>query len=81
MTYGKTETAGFYQARLARPSNKTEVRNFAVNVDAAEGDLLALAGPDLAPRLAPLKYDFAYASHSTPSSTKPRAATWATPCS
>ena len=40
--YTKTETAGFYQARLTQPSHKTEVRNFAVNVDAAEGDS---AGP------------------------------------
>ncbi len=56
--YTKTETAGFYQARLTQPSHKTEVRNFAVNVDAAEGDLRALTEPELAYRLAPLKYAF-----------------------
>ena len=39
MTYTKTETAGFYKALLTQPSHKTEIRNFAVNVDPAEGDL------------------------------------------
>ena len=62
MTYTKTETAGFYKALLTQPSHKTEIRNFAVNVDPGEGDLRALAGPDLASRLAPLKYEFEYAS-------------------
>ena len=61
-TYTKTETAGFYKALLTQPSHKTEIRNFAVNVDPAEGDLRALAGPDLASRLAPLKYEFEYAA-------------------
>ena len=61
-TYTKTETAGFYQARLTQRSHKTEIRNFAVNVDPGEGDLQALAGTDLASRLAPLKYEFSYAS-------------------
>ena len=61
VTYTKTETAGFYKALLTQPSHKTEVRNFAVNVDPAEGDLRALTGPDLAARLAPLKYEFEYA--------------------
>ncbi len=56
--YTKTETAGFYKAQLTQPSQKTEIRNFAVNVDPLEGDLRALAGPDLASRLAPLKYEF-----------------------
>jgi hypothetical protein len=62
VTYTKTETAGFYKALLTQPSHKTEIRTFAVNVDPAEGDLRALAGPDLASRLAPLKYEFDYAS-------------------
>ncbi len=61
-SYTKTQTAGFYKALLTQPSNKTETRNFAVNVDPAEGDLRALTGPDLASRLAPLKYEFKYAS-------------------
>ncbi len=63
VTYTKTETAGFYKALLTQPSHKTEVRNFAVNVDAEEGDLRALTGPDLASRLAPLKYEFEYAAN------------------
>jgi hypothetical protein len=61
-TYLKTHIAGFYKAQLAQPSHKTEIRNFAVNVDAAEGDLRALTSSDLASRLAPLKYEFEYAS-------------------
>ena len=61
VTYTKTDTAGFYKALLTQPSGKKEVRNFAVNVDAGEGDLRALTGPDLASRLAPLKYEFEYA--------------------
>ena len=62
MTYTKTETAGFYKALLTQPSHKTETRNFAVNVDPGEGDLHGLTGPDLASRLAPLKYEFEYAA-------------------
>jgi hypothetical protein len=62
VTYTKTETSGFYSALLTQPSHKAEVRNFAVNVDAGEGDLRALAGPDLFSRLAPLKPRFEYAS-------------------
>ncbi|MGO9109244.1 MAG: BatA domain-containing protein [Thermoguttaceae bacterium] len=62
VTYTKTETAGFYKALFTQPSHKTEARYFAVNVDPAEGDLRALTGPDLASRLAPLKYEFEYAS-------------------
>jgi hypothetical protein len=61
-TYTKTETAGFYQARLTQPSHKSEIRNFAVNVDPGEGDLRGLTGSDLAARLAPLKYEFDSAS-------------------
>ena len=62
VTYAKTETAGFYKALLTQASHKTETRNFAVNVDPGEGDLRALTAPDLASRLAPLKYEFEYAS-------------------
>ncbi len=58
-----TQRSGFYQARLTRTSGKIETRHFAVNVDAAEGDLRALAGPDLALRLQPeVKYEFAQAA-------------------
>ncbi len=62
VTYAKTEIAGFYKALLTQPSGKKEVRNFAVNVDAGEGDLRALTGSDLASRLAPLNYEFEYAA-------------------
>jgi hypothetical protein len=54
-----TDRAGFYQARLTRTGGKVELRHYAVNVDAAEGDLRMLAGPDLATRLQPeVKYEF-----------------------
>ena len=62
VTYAKTEMAGFYKALLTQSSHKTEIRNFAVNVDPGEGDLRGLTGRDLASRLAPLKYDFESAS-------------------
>ena len=55
----RTLTAGFYDAQLTTTSQKTEVRQFAVNVDPTEGDLKTLNGPDLAARLAPaVSYDF-----------------------
>jgi hypothetical protein len=60
--YTKTDISGFYKALLTEPSHKAEARNFAVNVDPVEGDLRALGGPDLAARLAPLKYEFEYAA-------------------
>ena len=63
VTYTKTETAGFYKALLEQPSHKTETRNFAVNVDAAEGDLRGLTGSDLASRLSPVNYKFDTASN------------------
>jgi hypothetical protein len=63
VTYTKTETAGLYKALLTQPSHKTEDRYFAVNVDPNEGDLRALTGPDLASRLAPLKYEFDLAAN------------------
>ena len=72
MTYTKTETAGFYKALLTQPSHKTEIRNFAVNVDPAEGDLRALTAPDLAYRFAPLKTTSSTPRRTTRSSTKPR---------
>ena len=46
------------KALPAKPAGNTEVHNFAVNVDAGEGDLRGLTGADLASRLAPVKYVF-----------------------
>ena len=62
-TLPTTDRAGFYEARLTRTSGKAEVRHYAVNVDAAEGDLRMLSGPDLAQRLQPeVKYQFTQAA-------------------
>jgi hypothetical protein len=58
-TLPQTTSAGFYEARLTKTDGKLDVRYFAVNVDAMEGDLSALGGPDLAQRLLPeVKYQF-----------------------
>jgi len=46
-----TDASGFYQARLARKDGQEELRQWAVNVEADEGDLRSLGGPDLAQRL------------------------------
>ena len=61
--FAQTETSGFYEARLATSAGKPEVRHFAVNVDATEGDLKTLSGADLAMRLLPeVKYQFEQAA-------------------
>ena len=58
-TLVQTDRSGFYEAQLARSNGKVEIRREAVNVDAAEGDLRALFGPELAARLQPeVKYQF-----------------------
>ena len=55
----ETDTAGIYEARLTRKNDKTvEVRHYAFNVDATEGDLDSLAGPQLATRLEDVKYTY-----------------------
>jgi hypothetical protein len=60
-TFPRTDRAGVYEARLTNKiTGKTESRRWAVNVDAAEGDLRALFGPELAARLQPeVRYQFA----------------------
>ena len=48
-TLPATDRSGFYEARLTnKTTGKTESRRYAVNVDAAEGDLRALFGEELA---------------------------------
>jgi hypothetical protein len=54
----ETDTAGFYQARLTHSDGTAEVRQWAVNIDPREGDLKALAGPQLAARLENIKYQY-----------------------
>ncbi len=61
-SFARTEKSGFYEALLTQTTGKGETRHYAVNVDPAEGDLKALAGAELAARLAPaVKYQFDYA--------------------
>jgi len=59
--FPQTDRSGFYEARLTNKiTGKTESRRWAVNVDAAEGDLRALFGEELAKRLQPeVHYQFA----------------------
>ena len=53
-----TDTSGVYQAKLIRQGGAEEVRRFAFNVEAEEGDLKALGGPELASRLEGIRYDY-----------------------
>jgi hypothetical protein len=50
-TLAATDQSGIYQARLARTDGREETRQWAVNVEADEGDLKAVLGPELAERL------------------------------
>ena len=63
-TFPETAVSGFYTYHLTASRRADDAhRDFAVNVDPAEGDLKALAGPDVIARLAPeLKCPFEYAS-------------------
>ena len=57
-----TDLSGFYEARLARTDGATETRRYAINVDAAEGDLTAMNAPQLAARLEGVKYQYEQAA-------------------
>jgi hypothetical protein len=52
------ETSGVYEVRLARKDGGDEVRRYPFNVEAAEGDLAALGGEDLASRLGGIDYEY-----------------------
>lgn len=58
----QTDSAGFYQALLQRKDGKQETRLYAVNVEAEEGDLRTVWGPDLAARLEDVECRFHLAS-------------------
>ena len=54
-----TDAAGVYEAALKQSkTDKEELRHYAVNVDASEGDLQMLWGPELAARLKNADCDF-----------------------
>jgi hypothetical protein len=57
-----TDSSGIYQAKLVRKDGKEEVRSWAVNVDADEGDLRTLTYPELATRLEGVKHEYQLAS-------------------
>lgn len=62
----ETDTAGIYHAQLTRKKDKmVEVRQYAFNVDATEGDLDALSGPQLATRLEGVNYTYQQAENAT----------------
>ena len=50
-TLADTDISGFYQARLVRKDGQEERRQWAYNVEAAEGDLRTLTGEQLLARL------------------------------
>lgn len=58
VSLAKTDLSGVYQAELTRQDGSREVRPFAFNVDAAEGDLKTMSGPQLAKRLQGVDYRY-----------------------
>jgi hypothetical protein len=55
-TLSETDQSGFYEAALSRKNGTEEIRHFAYNVDAAEGDLATVTASELAARLGSLRY-------------------------
>jgi len=62
VSLSQTDAGGMYEARLTRTDGTAEVRRFAINVDAGEGDLDALSGPQLATRLEGVDYRYEQAA-------------------
>jgi hypothetical protein len=58
----ETGTSGFYRATLIPKDGSDEVRSYAFNVDAEEGNLAVVDGQTLASRLEGVKYDFVEAA-------------------
>ncbi len=61
-TFNETDRAGFYEARLARVDTAAETRRYAINVDAAEGDLTAFGAEPLAARLKGVRHEYQQAA-------------------
>ena len=55
---GETDTSGIYDVWLTKLDGTPELRRYAFNVDAREGDLRTLGGPELASRLAGVEYRY-----------------------
>ena len=62
VSFPETDSPGYYQARLTKPDGSAEVRRYALNVDAEEGDLDAISGAQLATRLEGVDYRYEQAS-------------------
>lgn len=62
VSFSETDASGIYQAELGRKDGTPEVRTYAFNVDAAEGDLEALSASQLAARLEDVKYEYEQAA-------------------
>jgi len=60
--FAQTGNRGVYEARLTRTDSTIDVRRYAVNVDASEGDLASLSGTELASRLDGVKYHYQQAA-------------------
>jgi hypothetical protein len=56
------ERSGICEVAMARKDGKQEVRRYAFNVEAEEGDLKTLAGSELAERLAGVEYEYQQAA-------------------
>jgi hypothetical protein len=61
-SFSDTDQSGFYEARLARIDGAAETRGYALNVDAAEGDLTTVDAEQLAARLEGVKYRYEQAA-------------------
>jgi hypothetical protein len=56
--HGDTSRSGIYEAWTTTLQGQSDVRRFALNVDPAEGNLLAADPTDLAQKLSPVKINF-----------------------
>lgn len=61
-SFDETSSSGVYDVQLSRHDSQGEERQFAYNVDAAEGDLSALDGEQLARRLKDIRYEYRLAA-------------------
>jgi hypothetical protein len=57
-----TDSSGVYDALLKRKDGTQEVRRYALNVEAQDGDLKTLTGPQLAARLGGVAYEYEQAA-------------------
>ncbi|HEX4150180.1 MAG TPA: hypothetical protein VHY20_14380, partial [Pirellulales bacterium] len=68
VTIDEPDTSGIYELQLAKTGSGAELRRWAMNVDADEGDLELLGARQLAERLPGLKYEYWQAGQFTSNS-------------